>query len=405
MASIKVLLRKKPNSIGQFPIVIRITKDRKSSFIYTGQYVFEKDWDAKNSIVKKSHPNSVRLNNLIAKKLSAANDILLETQTDDGAQVSAKQISKKIRPDTNSSSFFNQADLYLNQLQRLGKHNRISAETPHINHFKEYLQGEDIAFKDITESLLKGYLVYLRSTRQINQRTAINHLIVIRTLFNMAIRDGLVDAKYYPFGKGKITIKFPDSNRIGLSSDEVKLLEGYDRSPTAPRGHALNVWLLSFYFAGMRVSDVLRLRWQDFKGDRLHYTMGKNNKSGSLKIPDKARDIIDRYKSPDLSAKDTVFPELRGADLSDTMRVQTMIKCAVKKFNTHLKNIATELKIEKPVTMHIARHTFGNLSGDRIPIQMLQKLYRHTSVTTTIHYQANFIHKDTDDALDSVIDF
>ncbi|GAL82102.1 hypothetical protein JCM19274_2813 [Algibacter lectus] len=25
--------------------------------------------------------------------------------------------------------------------------------------------------------------------------------------------------------------------------------------------------------------------------------------------------------------------------------------------------------------MHIARHSFGNISGDKIPIQMLQKLY------------------------------
>lgn len=55
--------------------------------------------------------------------------------------------------------------------------------------------------------------------------------------------------------------------------------------------------------------------------------------------------------------------------------------------------------------MHIARHTFGNLSGDRIPIQLLQKLYRHTSITTTIGYQSNFINQDTDEALNSVIQF
>jgi len=55
--------------------------------------------------------------------------------------------------------------------------------------------------------------------------------------------------------------------------------------------------------------------------------------------------------------------------------------------------------------MHIARHSFGNISGDKISIQMLQKLYRHSSVTTTIKYQANFIYKDADSALDKVINF
>ncbi len=55
--------------------------------------------------------------------------------------------------------------------------------------------------------------------------------------------------------------------------------------------------------------------------------------------------------------------------------------------------------------MHIARHTFGNISGDKIPIQTLQKLYRHSSITTTINYQSNFTHREEDEALDKVINF
>jgi hypothetical protein len=61
--------------------------------------------------------------------------------------------------------------------------------------------------------------------------------------------------------------------------------------------------------------------------------------------------------------------------------------------------------ISKNLFMHIARHTFGNISGDKIPIQMLQKLYRHSNITTTIGYQANFIHKESDEALDAVLGF
>lgn len=36
---------------------------------------------------------------------------------------------------------------------------------------------------------------------------------------------------------------------------------------------------------------------------------------------------------------------------------------------------------------------------------MLQKLNRHLSITTTIGYQADFINKDTDDALDGLVNF
>jgi len=66
-------------------------------------------------------------------------------------------------------------------------------------------------------------------------------------------------------------------------------------------------------------------------------------------------------------------------------------------------SLAPAAGIDKTLTMHIARHTFGNISGDKIPVQMLQKLYRHSSVTTPIGYQANFIHQSADDALAAVI--
>jgi len=69
------------------------------------------------------------------------------------------------------------------------------------------------------------------------------------------------------------------------------------------------------------------------------------------------------------------------------------------------KTVAPAAGITKKLTMHIARHTFGNISGDRIPLQMLQKLYRHSSITTTMGYQGNFLHKDADAALDTVVGF
>lgn len=55
--------------------------------------------------------------------------------------------------------------------------------------------------------------------------------------------------------------------------------------------------------------------------------------------------------------------------------------------------------------MHVSRHSFGNISGDRIQLKVLQKLYNHSDIKTTIDYQQNFINKDLDDALDNVIGF
>lgn len=153
----------------------------------------------------------------------------------------------------------------------------------------------------------------------------------------------------------------------------------------------------------MRISDVLRIKWIDIQNNRLNYVMGKNNKSGSIKVSDKAQKIINYYKKEKRSNNDFLFPELKRANLNSKRDVYRKMKTAVRKFNRDLKEIASLAKIDKNISNHIARHTFGNIAGDKIPVQMLQKLYRHSDIQTTIIYQSTFIYKDTDDALDAVI--
>ncbi|MGV8130611.1 MAG: phage integrase SAM-like domain-containing protein [Candidatus Pacearchaeota archaeon] len=410
MATVKLVLRQKKNKEGAYPIAIRITKDRRTSFIHTGHHIHTDDWDSITQRVKKQHPNHARLNNYLIKKLSEASNASLELETIK-TEVSSRAVKQKIKP-TGGSTFFTQATLYLENLKKAGKYNQYTADKPRIKHFKEFLSGGDISFSDITVSLLERFKVFLKKPdeetgKRLTDRTIINHLVVIRSVFGQALKGEITDRKYYPFGPGKIQIKFPDSSKIGLSPEEVGLLEKVDLDHSSFEHHARNLWLFAFYLAGMRISDVLRLKWSDIQNSRLHYAMGKNSKEGSLKLPEKALLIIAQYKKDQDGKDGFIFPDLKKIEnLNDTFIIQRTIAFATSRLDKYLRNhVAPAAKIEKKLTMHIARHTFGNISGERIPIQMLQKLYRHSSVTTTIGYQANFIHKDADDALNMVIDF
>lgn len=401
MATVKLILRKKPNKDGTLPLTLRITKDRKTSFIYLGYSIKEADWDEVLLRVKKSNPNHARLNNFIMKKLSEANDTTLELETNK-THVSSKTVKNKIKPSA-GSTFFPQAEEYLARLKSDGKYNQYTPNKSRVKYFKEFLNGEDIAFQDITPTLLERFKGYVRSKLGQGERSAVNHLVMVRSVFSQSIKDNIVDPKYYPFGKGKVKIKFPDSIKIGLTSEEVIAIEDVDL-PDPDHHHARNLWLFSYYFAGIRVSDVLRMKWSDIQDNRLYYAMGKNNKGDSLKIPDKAQKILDQYLQFKTNKEDLIFPELRGCNFENKFDTQRTIGFKTSSIDKCLrKHVAPAAGIEKSLTMHIARHTFGNISGDRIPIQMLQRLYRHSSITTTIGYQQNFIHQDTDDALDAVI--
>ncbi|MCF0071811.1 site-specific integrase [Dyadobacter sp. CY261] len=397
-STVKVVLRKKKREDGSYPLALRVTTGRTSTYIYLKQYLKEGEWDTASERVKKSHPNSVWLNNLILARKAEVNDQILQLATQK-KDTTAAVVRKTIKRDV-GIGFFAQAQIYTDQLEKNGKFNRKSADLPRINRFKEFLKGNEISFADINPGLLRQFQAYLRSKRKVTERTVVNHLVVIRTVFNQAITAGVADSKHYPFGKGKIAIKFPDSARIGLTAEEVKLLE--DAELTAGQHHARNLWLISFYFAGMRVSDVLRLKWSDFQNDRLYYSMGKNLKAGSLKVPEKAMKILKQYSRD--SAHNLVFPDLgRLVSLNNSNAVQSYIKTRVKSCNDYLKQIAEGLGFSKPLTMHIARHTFAQISSDKIPVNILQRLYRHSDIKTTMGYQSNFINKATDDALDAVI--
>lgn len=399
MAHVKIVLRKKQNKEGKYPLALRITKDRKASFIHLGYNLDIEDWDEEKQRVKKSHPNSARLNNYILKKLSEANDQSLELETQKN-YVSSQAVKQKIKPSV-GSTFFPQAELYLQRLKEAGKYNQYTADKPRVNHFKAFIK-QDIAFQDISVALLERFQSHIKNDLKLSERSAVNHIVVMRSVFSFARKEGVIDEKIYPFGKGKMKIAFPESSKIGLNSEEIYRLESVELSGAA--NHARNVFLFSYYFAGMRISDVLRLRWSDFQNDRLFYSMGKNQKAGSLKIPDKATAIIKQYEAFKENKDDLVFPELKGVDFDNKFITQRTIAFKTSALDKCLnKQVAPAAGIEKKLTMHIARHSFAQMANEQIPVQILQKLYRHSSILTTMGYQSNFTTQQADDALDKVL--
>src|SRR5688572_17624039 len=108
----KIVLRKKANKEGEFPLAIRITKNRRSNYHYVGHYIDDKFWDIKNCRVKNSHPNALKLNNLLLSELSIANQTLIDLQSQK-KDLSANQIKNEIYSSNANANFFALAEVYL----------------------------------------------------------------------------------------------------------------------------------------------------------------------------------------------------------------------------------------------------------------------------------------------------
>lgn len=403
MSSVKVVLRSKPKADGTRPLALRIYKDGQDSYIYLGYYLHPDHWDAKTQKVKKPHPNIGHFNHLIAQKVAEAMNRILEVDASND-NASASLMKQRVKP-KGGKQFFGQADLYLEILKEAGKYNRYNADKSKVQHFKDFIK-QDIPFSEVTVGLLEKFKHYLITKVNVGERTAINHWVVVRSIFSQAIKNGVAEQKHYPFGRGKIVIKFPETKKVGLSAEDVQKLENVELD-TPLHNHARNIWLFSFYFGGMRASDAMRLKWSDFKDGRIHYTMGKNLKPVSLKIPEKAQKILAFYRPYKTHVDDFVFPELKNFEaLEDNFEVQKKIAESISRIDQVLrKSVLPKSKVEGKVTMHIARHSFGKIAGDTIAPTTAQKLFRHSDLATTIGYMNNFIHKDEDEALDNVINF
>ncbi|WP_179021850.1 site-specific integrase [Winogradskyella forsetii] len=399
----KIVLRKKPNCKGLYPLAIRITKNRRSTYRYVGHYIDIEDWDEKNIRVKKSHVNSDNLNSLLTQELSEANKALINLQSEH-KDASAHQIKKELYGSSENSTFFELAQEHLDDLESLQKLNRLSCDKAWVGYILKFYKSKQLTFQEIDERFLKKFMLYCKINHKLSETSIMNIMVLVRLLYNRAIEQKIVNRELYPFGGNRVRIKFPETVKIGLNIQEIREIENLDNL-TPSEFHARNVWLYSFNFAGMRVADVLRIRWSDINDNRLQYRMGKNSKLISIKIPQKALLILENYKADKRNEIDFIFPELKKANLTNPKDVFNKIKTANRKFNTHLKSIAKKAGITKKITMHIARHSFGNIAGDTIHPLMLQKLYRHSDLKTTLNYQANFIHKEADNALDSVVNF
>lgn len=444
MASIKIVLRKnmikKDNTI---PLAIRISENYKTNYKWLGQYILEKDWDKISARVKRTHPNSKKLNNYLQKKLTEANDIYFDSKK----TLSPKEVKQKLKGPGGAKSFFSLAAIRIKDKYEQGvfsvakselsilynieeflnlKTTNISKESI-INSIKErrkervskgrkfehsfedsishFSKKHNLKFQDINEGFLNRYKSFCSIYLNQKTRTITNQLIFIRTLFNIAIKEHVVDIAFYPFASDKEKIRISSSHKIGLLINEVERIESLELEEDSNIWHTKNVWLIAFYFAGIRISDVVQLKWSDLKDNRLLYVMDKNEKPVSLKIPEKALIILEKYRRFGSENNGFIFPFLKETNLTNKEEVFRKTRNATGLFNKYLKRIAVLCNIDKNLSNHIARHSFGNIAGDKIHPLMLQKLYRHSDLKTTLNYQANFIHRDADEALDNVVNF
>jgi integrase len=266
----------------------------------------------------------------------------------------------------------------------------------------EYTRSKKLCFADITPQFLESYRNWLR-TKNLSYNTIIATIKDIRTIFNLAIKQDVIDGGLSPFRNRKFVLgEMVNSDKEKLTKEEVQTLLNFSTDNKKVQ-LALDCFLFSFFTNGMRTSDIFMLKWSNITDGCITYRMIKNNKLVSdLKLPQKALEILERYKGNDMTY---IFPMFYGYTSSNVSAILQNRKTAssLAMINKDLKIIARSCNIDKNLTMHIARHSFANIAKDGdTSVEIIKELLNHSSIKTTYSYLASFSNEKLQSATNKV---
>lgn len=335
--SVKLLLyTHQPNGQGQYPIYIRITINRKQSYISTGHFIVEKYWDRKAEQVRESH----MLASTINADLTTRKQVIIKKIVDHqvkGEKVTASQIKNLVSGGYDEHNLFEFAESFINEVRHKRRPGTLENYRKHLKVVELFNGSRGLAFEQIDHTWLVRFEDYLR--RPVKEgaakREALggNYIYIIfktlKTFFNAARKRQVI--RHYPFDTYENPEYTPPVKDYLTLAELDQLEELVDKTGNVVLKQTLVYFLLGCY-SGLRLSD-----WRQFdydthvKNGRLRLRAKKNGEWVTMPVVGRLKRHLERVR-------------------------QVKLVITEQEINRTLKNVAG---IKKKITSHTARHTFA----------------------------------------------
>lgn len=383
-------LSPRPNREGLHKISIRATADRKhTGRLDTGILIERKHWNqnAKHGQwVRRTHPSFRQLNDQLSSKLTEVRDAGL------GIGLTFEKYANTYLEEVNKTRSVSQRKGVKSSLKKA------------FGFFKKGISLDEVN-PDMAEKL-KNHLLstHISSSARV-------HLQRISRVFALAEKTGLIPKDPFRHIQKPSRLK---SSKPRLSDSKIEKVENSNlKTPTELRRKyesyievSVDMFIFSYNAAGIRIGDLLEMRYLNFDDNRLTYEMAKNGKTRSIPINSKMRHIFEKYQRSDARPEDYIFPVLpqdnpvkfaitRSQKYSLKNGLETIRDRMLRKhkeyINSALAEAAGQIGIEK-VTSHVARHSFADKArrmmktDSRVTLDGLRLMLGHGDLATTQVY-------------------
>ena len=246
-----------------------------------------------------------------------------------------------------------------------------------IIEYLEYLNSENLNFKNIEYSDIRFYLMYLKDTKK-DDNTSINRkLSSLRGFYKYLANENIVKTNVFSLVNGpKRSKKLPRY----FEYNELEELFNVPDTRT-PLGQRDSLILEMLYATGVRVGELVNIKVSDIDlGRRNIIILGKGNKERFVTYGEYCEDILKTYLNNgrallNIKDSDYLFLNNNGGQLTD------------RGVRFILDKLIQKTSLNKNISPHMIRHSFAtHLLNEGCDLLTVQKLLGHESIKATQIY-------------------
>ena len=383
-----VLDKRRAKKDGLYPVKVRVTFQRKQKYFPTGVSLTQSDFDLITNQTTKKHLRS-------AMEKILAMESKIRKAIDSIKDFSFEELDSLLLKKQSTSSSTEVYDLFDEIISKLNAEGRISTASAYKD-ARNSLAGyqTNLKFKQVTVQFLKNYEARMKEESK-TISTIGSYLRHFRAIYNRAIEKGIIEQKYYPFGKNRYQIKAPRNIKKALTIEQISKIIDYDVIEGSTQHFARDIWLFSYLCNGMNIKDIISLKFKNLISDSIQYDRSKtsntiqNPKPIVITLLPQAKEIIERWAMKKKKEEDYIFPVLRK-DITELQKQKDKDQF-VKTINKYMKEIGKEIGYDKPLTTYAARHSFATvLKRSGAPTEFISESLGHKSLQTTEAYLDSF---------------
>ena len=414
-----------PNEYGEYPVVIMYCTMGKAVRKTSDIKVAPEHWlDGKdNKYVKggkDGHPKAALLNNKL-KNFKDTCDKMINEHLGEGNTIITEAALRAILNGRYQQHLDTQEGkvpfipFVLEHNEGLYKTDKISISVwsnvkCYMNKFDKFLRtikrrntnDDNILYcRDITADLIKDYIIWRKEVEGNSNATINKALSPIFKTVKICCRKGWISrdecediCDMYLNAEGK---SVDDSiEKEFLTIEQLRKFKEVVRKAKYDRTREIADMFLFSSFTGLRLSDLMTLKWSDIDMDKnmishMQYK-GHNRKAKMLYIPlnDTSREILERWKG---KHEEFVFGLLpAGYNLSDDAAFLKVRNAKEATINQSLRSVGDKIGLPFNLHIHIGRHTYAMMAlNGGVDIKTTSSLLGHASTLITERVYATLL--------------